>query len=294
MRLSGRSLFLGEQEGTVSFLFDFGIIKLLAVVVVITGGIFVAVVLGGLLSALVTLGALELGLRARIHKNALVDYLERSRLPAEIRDFMTFRYKNRPGVEFAHFTDLVRDHDAKGVLLPIAAQMEPNSFYRLYYQQICGQLVAVVNNEALLKTAGQVFAPLTDLLLCVASSRNTALRFNGLISKEDEDERSARAELDLVLREIDNIQAELGSSISKATFPVTVAVWILIYGPILVMAAIYLPFSYSGSVLGFTSTLVQHFLITAVALLGGIALSLGSAVFGSVAFSWLDRVLASK
>jgi hypothetical protein len=67
-----------------------------------------------------------------------------------------------------------------------------------------------------------------------------------------------------------------------------------LYVPALFISAISLPFSYSGSFLSVMLIFFFHVFVILVATLGGVVLALGSAVFGAVAFTAIDRVLASK
>lgn len=274
-------------------LFDSSLLKLIYFAVAVTGGIFLAVLLGGLLSALMTLGALELGYRSKIQKEALVEHFAvLAKLDPRI---VTEVLGKRHGFEAEQVTDYVQHLTSSGLeLAPVLAQMSGDSLYRLHYRQICGQFMAVVQNEAMSREASpeddgrSPLTPLTDVLQLLPIAR----RQQRLRVERSTDRRSG---LDLALREIDGIQARLGTSISNATFPVILAAWSMLYVPTLILSAYNLAmFSYTGGFFAITWTLVQHTFIILIAALIGCALALGSAVFGSVAFSWLDRISASK
>jgi hypothetical protein len=277
-------------------LLDSSLISLLVVAVAATGGIFLAVVLGGVVSALITLGALELGYRAKIQRSVLERYF---RLGDEVpplaaanplQVFLAARY---PVPAAPAYAELLVQLDLKHTLVPALAQMDADGLYRLHYRQICGQLMGVVNNEALKKEGQQtVVTPLTDVLAFLSSRRTAVLRVPALQGPATTPDK--RSDLDLALREIDGIQATLGNGIGKATFPYMQLAWIAVYGVTLILAALSLPFSYTGSMGALSVTVVQHAFVVLGAALGGLVLAIGTAVFGAVAFTSLDRFLASK
>jgi hypothetical protein len=282
---------------TLPVLADSSLINLIIVAVATTGGIFLAVVLGGLLSALVTLGALEVGLRSIIQKNALANFFVMPDLESDLKrsPLYAFLLKRYSSDELASkYAQLFLNLVKQDRLVPILAQMDAGSLYRLHYRQICGQLMGVVNNEAMQREREHPFTPLTDVLVFLSNRRNEILRgpFAGRVNIVQASD--TRSDLDLALREIDGIQATLGNSISKATFPFVLGAWTVLYVPALIASVIYLPFSSSGAVIAVAVAVIQHLFVILVAALGARALSTGSAVFGAVAFTWLDRVLASK
>jgi hypothetical protein len=274
-------------------LFDSSLLKLIYFAVAVTGGIFLAVLLGGLLSALMTLGALELGYRAKIQKEALVEHFD---VLANLnRGTMVEALRKRHGLGAEHIADYIGHlASSKLELAPVLAQMSGDSLYRLHYRQICGQFMAVVQNEAISREAlseeegRNLFTPLTDVLQLLPIARRPERE--GFERPTDR-----RSGLDLALREIDGIQARLGRSINNATFPFVLVAWSALYVPTLIISAYNLPlFTYTGGVFAIIWTLVQHVFVILIAALGGGVFALGSAVFGSVAFSWLDRIFASK
>ncbi|WFU68645.1 hypothetical protein [Bradyrhizobium sp. CB2312] len=277
--------------------FDSSLLKLIFFAVLVTGGIFLAVLLGGLLSALMTLGALELGYRAKIQKDALAEHF--NILRSASRDVIAEVLRIRHGREAEHVADYIQSLASSGVALaPVLAQMTGDSLYWLHYRQICGQFMAVVQNEAMSREAlseedgRSFFTPLTDVLQLLPIARRPDVFFERQSFERPTDRRTG---LDLALREIDGIQAKLGRSISDATFPVVLFAWSAVYVPTLVVSAFNLPFFiYAGGFFAIAWTLLQHvFVILLAAFVGGV-FALGSAVFGSVAFTWLDRVFASK
>lgn len=235
-------------------------LNLIAVAVLATGGLFLTVVLGGVLSAVLTLGALELHFRQSIQRRVLAEHFER-------------------------LTEASTDLDQ--VLR--SARVDPEALYRLHYRQIAGHLATVVNSEAAAMAEPISLAgpddprPLTDLL----SGRRRA-------GSDLPPPRDERALIDLALREIDVIQARLGSSLTSATFPYVCIAWILVYVPALLIAALNLPFRFDGPPFQMFMVLMQFVTTIAVALLVALVLPIGSAVVGSVIFTWLDRILATK
>jgi hypothetical protein len=298
---------------------DSSLLTLIIVAVVATGGIFLAVVLGGLLSGLMTLGALELHFRARIQEVALKTYFRLSQFktepeppaqsapgkahaaPLALADFLRGKYDKSLHDRIGDYSKQLMDLAQKEELVPTLAQMDSESLYRLHYRQICGQLATVVGNEAMQQQGKHLpaFTPLTDVLVFLSLRRNPILS----ILQRDPAPPGAgspppaetRADLDLALREIDGIQATLGSSLNKETFPYVLMAWIILYALALVGTAISLPFfTYSGSWFAASWTFVLHLLTIFAAIVTGIVLALGSAVFGALTFTWFDRALASK
>jgi hypothetical protein len=302
---------------------DSSLLSLIIVAVVATGGIFLAVVLGGLLSGLMTLGALELHFRARIQEVALKKYFRLSQFKAEpepaaqsaqgkpqsaslaLADFLRGKYDKSLHDRIGDYSKQLMDLAQKEDLVPTLAQMDSESLYRLHYRQICGQFATVVSNEVMQQEQGKHlsgFTPLTDVLVFLSLRRNPIL---SILQREPAPPGAAgvvprppvekRADLDLALREIDGIQATLGSSLSKETFPYVLVAWCILYALALIGTAISLPFfTYSGSWFAASWTLVLHLLTIFAAAVTGIVLALGSAVFGALTFTWFDRFLASK
>jgi len=296
-----------EELTPLNPLADSNLVNLIIVAVAATGGIFLAIVLGGLLSALIVLGALELYFRAKIHQSSLEQYFKilcnsSQDTYDKLETFLIKKYPEHHDI--AEYSKKLFNIFDRRDLVPMIAQMDAESLYRLHYRQICGQLTAVVNNEAVQRAANQALAPLTDVLTFLSSQRNRVLQTPFEVqSPKGEANDIARADLDLALREIDGIQAKLGNSISNATFPYVFLAWSMLYVPFLISTAIYLPFLHTDHappvsdwawlfipVLAFS----KYALAMTLATLVGIVLSLGSAVFGGVAITWLDRILASK
>lgn len=300
---------------------DSSLISLILVAVVATGGIFLAVVLGGLLSGLMTLGALELHFRAKIQEVALKKYFRLSQFNAKsvpqpaqdnaslaLADFLRGKYDKSLHGRIGDYSRQLSELEQKEKLVPTLAQMDAESLYRLHYRQICGQLATVVSNEAMQREQGKhlsAFTPLTDVLVFLSLRRNPILSIQQhepapagtppLPPERPAQPIEKRADLDLALREIDGIQATLGSSLSKETFPYVLTAWCIVYALALIGTAISLPFfTYSGSWFAASWTFVLHLLTIFAAAATGIVLALGSAVFGALTFTWFDRVLASK
>jgi hypothetical protein len=271
----------------VNLLPSSGFLELIAVAVTATGGIFLAVVLSGLLSALLTLGALELFFRAIIQRSALNRYLKSVRLrdnPA-FRDFLI--RKNGPIVAVdAYIGQLVDQSD----LVPALAKIDGRTFYQLHYRQLCGQLASMIANEGLRL---QHYTPLSDVLGFIAESRGLTLVQPTLPSAEDSDQKE-RYFLDLALRQVDVIQAELGSQINKSVYGWTFGVWILFYLIALVFSWVHFSAGTGGGLLSMGLAMMQNIVLVVIAIVAAVPLAFGTAVFSGVAFIWLDRMFAAK
>lgn len=298
-------------------------VSLLVVAVVASGGLFLVVTLGGLLSSLITLGALEISFRAKIQKSVLAKYfrlkqnkkaddniLSLSRYEENLRSYLSHKYKNKPESDVKKYINSLIKLESIGALVPTLAQMDPESLYRLHYRQICGQFQVVVNNEAMRRADASVYTPMIDILTFLSIQHNSVLQGNLVEIGEAHPGRKRRSdsdwmryELDIAMREIDGIQAVLGSSLSKETFPYVLMAWSILYIPIFMMTALsYYSVSFSSllfeftfsSLLGIVWISIKFIFVAFIAFLIGLSLALGSAVFGAVAFTWLDRILASK
>jgi hypothetical protein len=272
---------------------DSSFVDLVVVAAWITGGMFLAVILGGLLSAVVALGVLELFVRAQLQKRALESYFRdfSASNHEKFRQFVLQKYEPptagsrsewEPPAAIRDYLHTVGRIEAER-RIPALAQMDANNLYRLHYRQICGQLMSVLNNEAM-QQGPVAITPLTDVLRFIASNRNPVLR-GRLI---DRPENAPRADLEVALREIDGIQAELGNRISRSIFPAVFVVWTTLYAfPLLAKVA---------STISAASWLLlaQSLGLALMAVFLAAILALGTAVFAAVAFSWFDRILASK
>jgi hypothetical protein len=295
------------------------ILRFITVATTATGGIFLVVILSGVLSALLTLGALELFFRARIQRSVLLKYFARMDF-GDFARFVSRRYNiplspdvNRaiaqPTVQVqpgdpaivVYSKSIANQFYARNFVSSLA-QLDPNTFYQLHYRQLCGQLATVVTNEGLLFQTRRTFTPLSDVLAYISEKKAGTLNIltrtsesvepssdPNIISIED------RYYLEKALRQIDAIQAELGNRINNVVYGYAVALWALFYFIILFFGAsanLRIPgqagfWAVAGQVVEVVATMIFAFLVA-------MALAVGTAVFSSATFTWLDRVFASK
>jgi hypothetical protein len=217
----------------------------------VTGGatiaFFITVILSGVLSALVTLGVLEVFGRRTLQKNLMVRFLSDG---------------GRSG-----FGSLETDTLAKLV------GMTPDVLFSLQYRQLCGQIMAAINNEG--AAATEMESPSSTPLLDYLSG----LYNRGPVSRE----LPSRAKLEQAVREVDHLQAFLGERISSTVYGIVLTIWFVIYTAVSLVVILNSNQSIWPSVITVLLGL----------LLGGI-LAFATAIVSGILFVWLDRLIALK
>ena len=309
----------------MSSLLDNSLLNLITIAVLASGGTFFAVVLSGLLAALVMLGVFELFSRAKLQRSTLQKYSEnfgglgsdRLRVLAQARDDTT---------DDSRYTNLLylQEMQKKGELFPYLAKMEGKTFYQLHYRQLCGQLADVVSSESARLEMSAFGSPLLDTLVCIAEIRGDVRAEElepdsdqaGMVSgpASSHPDYANRYFTDLALRQIDVIQAELGSQISRTVFQrimvVSTVLYLLTFISTGALHSIQNPFTNVLSVgnnvvlsyvqagysalISLISDLVAAIISVLIAGILALALGFATAAFGSVAFSWLDRSSTAK
>jgi hypothetical protein len=276
----------------------FDLLNLLSVAAGVAAAVFLAITLAGIISALVLLGMLEIWLRRRIQEKAVHRYffaLNKADENPRLSVYISKTYPQEDSQGEIYFL-LKRFSELGPRVISALAQMNSESFFQLHYRQICGQLLAVINNEAMYasqitegapRASRLVTGPLTDLLLLLSVLRNP-LSIEILPAAKD-----ARVALDRASREIDALQAYLGNAVNKVTFRFVAWTWAVLYALPLVGASTALIYQQYPAGLGWGGGLATS-VGTLIAICLSAALALGSAVSGAVVLALLDRLLASK
>jgi hypothetical protein len=275
-----------------------GLLTLIAVAVAFTGGIFLAVAISGVLSAFLTLGLLELFFRARMQRSALSRYFQGFTLGDDFYNFLRRRYGESDALSV--YAGQIQELEPNRDILPALAKMDGRTFYQLHYRQLCGQLASVLANEGLRSGNRDFDAPLTDLLSFIAERRSkmrararTAASPAGP-GRESDSGNEDRYYLELAMRQVDVVQAELGSHINRTVYGWTTGLWTATYVTVFTISWVdfALPAMTSATLMALAA--LKIVVLIAFAFLAGLLLAIGTAVFGGVAFTWLDRVFAAK
>ena len=90
------------------------------------------------------------------------------------------------------------------------------------------------------------------------------------------------------------MQAELGGQINRTVYGWTTGAWALTYSTVFVLAWVNFAIPADVGALSVAAALTRIVVFIVVACFAGLLLAIGTAVFGGVAFTWLDRVFAAK
>lgn len=252
--------------------------------------IFVAVTIAvsGLVSALVALGLLEFRMRERLQFGVMREFfdqhptLERGGFGASART-----YSVEPPME-----TMPEGGEMKVKAVAQALGVPVSSLCRLYYRQICGQLLAAVNAE----TAGLPEAQSSGTR---SRRRKTPLLEIFLSLQIKDPARGAtgydrNALLHRSAQQIDALQMQLGETVTRAVMKAIFQTWLIVYLIIGGITAVSVASDAQVPGLTLPGAALATFLSLFVIVLLASALAISAAACGLVAFGWLDRAVAEK
>lgn len=238
-----------------------------AVVAWTTFHIAVAIILGGFVSGLVSLGFLQVYARERIQRVVLYRFFER---PAPEAGFW------RSGLMMFGFVE--RGANAKTAAYIVG--MPERALCRLYYRQISGQFLAELNAEA-----------------AQDGKRSQPTPFLDHMRKGLKKGPTATHEIDYAGRQIDVLQAQLGDAVTKSAMSAMTMIWGLFFLAVGIMASAdrYDVLRSAGElgpgVLAWLGFWVPYL---AMAVAAALVLGICAAACGLVALNALDRITAAK
>ncbi len=207
--------------------------------------------------------------------------------------FISSRYHETSPVRNQAYVEYVEKLLNTGYFVPALANMEARTVYQLHYRQLCAQLASVLSNEGLRSEGNETYTPLTDVLGFIAESHGGS-QSGGILRRDTElSQMGDRYYLEIALRQIDVIQAELGSRINTIVYGYAASCWTIFYVLVLVSAATFQAAQNQG-VWSSVSSAIENIFTGVFAFIIALALAIGTAVFSGAAFTWLDRVFASK
>lgn len=228
-----------------------------------------AIILGGIVSGLVTLGLLQVYAREKIQRAALFDFFE---TPWKEDGFW------RSGLMMFG----LGGSGGQAIQASKLLGMPESALCRLYYRQVSGQFLAAVNAEAArVEQAETKPTPVLDYLGKHSMAPPTSL--------EEDLSRAGRT--------IDALQARLGDAVTKSAMSAMTIVWWLFFLTVGLFASIdrYETLLRTGrlepgglALFGFWSASLTLIMLAAL------ALAFCAAACGLVALTWLDRATAAR
>lgn len=285
-------------------------------------GVFVAIMLGGIMSGLVTFGLIEFLFRRLIQKATVIEFVERpvrSALNKRGKDgempwiLRRRRYSSRsfePGPDQDRFrrwrAEYMRALEAvwlrEGKLVPTLLGIPAAAAYALHGRQLCGQVAARLNRESMEGSGAQFVAtPAIDTLLMAKFVLEDERKFPLVapMSRAEEQDEAARvlalsrqADAEQAMSMVDVMQIEMANAVKGWAFLFSAIIVVFMFSAVLLSASTYLnPADASGGfvvqVLGGLAGIVLAFVT--IALIAGAA-----CVIAMLTFNMADRFATAR
>lgn len=225
-------------------------------------GIFVTVLLSGVLSGIVAYGVIEIWRREKIQHQSIEEMLNTERFYSKTEEYREMpRYS-----ELSEILDLYR-----------------SDFYSLPYRQLCGLLAARVSADVSANASGDKPSALTDLL----ASRMASWR-----QFEPWSPDYFRKTAEQALAFIDKLQVRLSHAVAKDAAVISGITVALIFVALLFpLTRSLMFFSEQNSIVIRSGGFVLAFFVAGLVL---IILAFGSLIVANLTFRWIDRFASAR
>ncbi|MDB5677450.1 hypothetical protein [Sphingomonas bacterium] len=241
-------------------------------------GIFIAVLLSGILAGVIAYGLIDGWMRRNIQRSLIEDLLHRYR-----RHEMWTPLS--PGGQDEQDRPPPRDFSPDGALyLPHVLALVPDDFFGLPYRQLCGQLAGRISADVASDAAGNGASDLSLFLARYIQQPDSAHASDG----REEFRRTAQRALTWV----DRLQIRLANGVTVAASRIAAQVVLLIY------FALSLPFALGMASMrpasSRISTTVEAIGWSVVAIMIIAMLAYGSQIIARLTFGWIDRLASPR
>ena len=258
-------------------------------------GLFIAVVLSGLLAGTVTYGIIELKLRSTVQSQvlrdldlALVRALSRRGFRSCAIRVVSARTPGRGFAETSYYAEkyLARLESTarRGEAISKQVGLPGDALCRLPYRQLCGQIAAKVNAEMVAAEDKRSPGVLTDILAAVSLHRDRGRR----LRDRDIDSKTLVAR---AIAEIDFLQLRLSEAVNRRAYSLSAAMIAILFVTLAIPGAPYLNLAADNDAFILRGVGLAFALLMAVIFM--VLLAMAASVVAALTFRWLDRVASA-